>query len=86
MQATRKQDVTGGRGAENSRKPNDAMSAWKPQWLVDVDHDEIAGLTMDHGCFVVLVRSGDGSWAPTTHIPRQAAERIAQLVPGVGLG
>jgi hypothetical protein len=85
MQATRKQDVTVGRGTESDRHPSEAATDWKPQWLIDVDHDEIAGLTLDHGCFVVLERIRDGSWQPTTHIPRQAAERIAQLVPGVGL-
>jgi hypothetical protein len=86
MQPTRKHDVTVGRGAEDGRRPSNEMTDWKPQWLIDVDHDEIAGLTLDHGCFVVLERIRDGSWQPTTHIPRQAAERIAQLVPSVGMG
>jgi len=53
---------------------------WQPEWTVDVGHGCEVGLATDDGCFLVLYPQPDGSWRPGKHIPRQAAERIGQLL------
>lgn len=83
MQVANKNDVVKKGAAQGEPLAGGKVIAWKPQWLIDIEHDDVVGLTMRDGCFVVLVRKPDATWEPTTHIPRQAAERIAQLLPGI---
>jgi hypothetical protein len=52
---------------------------WKPKWTVDIDGTDTLGIAIDDGCFVVLYRHGN-SWRPGTHIPKEVANRIAELV------
>lgn len=55
-------------------------SSWEPQWQVDVGDDCRVGITIDDGCFVVLYPQAGGGWKPGQHIPRQAAEKISELL------
>jgi hypothetical protein len=49
--------------------------------MVDVGDGTSLGITIDDGCLVVLYPHGD-QWRPGTHIPKQVARRIAELVQG----
>ena len=65
-------------------RSDDMDGASKPQWyadeVIDVGHGCFLGLVMDDGCYVVLYPQEDGGWKPGTHIPRQVAHRISELV------
>ena len=52
---------------------------WVPQWIVDCGKGCEVGITIDDRCFVVLAKNWVGQWVPTTHIPREAAEKIGEL-------
>lgn len=53
---------------------------WRPRWTVDVGHSDKLGLTIDDGCFIVLYPREPNEWAPGTHVPRAAIERMAELL------
>jgi hypothetical protein len=55
------------------------QSTWKPEWMIEMGDSDALGLAIDDGCFVVLYRHGS-TWRPGTHIPKEAAERIAKLI------
>lgn len=52
---------------------------WIPRWLVDCGKGCEVGITIDDHCFVVLVKDWHGNWRPARHIPREVAERLAEL-------
>lgn len=56
------------------------VDSWQPRWQVDCGDDCRVGITVDDGCFVVLYPQRGGGWKPGKHIPRQAAEKISQLL------
>ena len=55
------------------------VSLWQPRWRVDVGHDCEVGVTVDDGCFVVLVQNESSEWHPTAHIPVAAARLIGTV-------
>ena len=57
-----------------------AKATWQPRWTVDTGRGCTVGLTLDDGCYVVLLPNAVGQWRPTPWIPRQAAELIGALV------
>ncbi len=46
---------------------------WEPTWLVDCGNDCKVGITMDDGCYLVLVQDQKAQWQPTKWIPAAAA-------------
>ena len=70
---------------ESEDKPTVRHSAWKPRWSVDLGDGDTLGIAIDDGCFVVLYLHADG-WRPGTHIPKEAAKRIAELCESGALG
>ena len=50
------------------------MANWKPSWISS--HEPNVGLVIDDHCFLVLLEQEDGSWKPTTWIPRAGVELI----------
>jgi hypothetical protein len=50
---------------------------WQPRWILN---DQAVGMTVDDGCFVVLVGDGEGYWHPTTHVPLDAAGAISDAL------
>lgn len=67
--------------ADTSDRPVVRNSNWEPKWKVDVGDGGELGLAIDDGCFVVLYPHADG-WRPGTHIPKEAASKIANLING----
>lgn len=59
--------------------PGAAVSQWKPRWTVDVGHGCKVGVTMDDGCFLVLVPDGTGQWWPGQWIPPAVARLIGSV-------
>jgi hypothetical protein len=51
-----------------------------PLWTADFPVSENRALTIDDGCFVLLALR-DGWLDPVYHIDREAARRIAELLP-----
>jgi len=55
-------------------------SQWQPKAIID---EPSLGVTIDDGCFVVLVRNDLGDWNPTTHVPLSVLGRIVTVLsPG----
>ena len=52
-------------------------SRWQPKWILD---DPTLGVTMDDGCFVVLVRNHVREWNPTKHIPLTALASLMEVL------
>jgi len=64
------------------RKPDDdSVKNWMPQCLVEIE-GKMMGVTMDDGCYLVLVREFGGGWKPIKWIPREAAIFIGTLAGG----
>lgn len=55
---------------------------FEPAMLVDVGCGCRVGITSDDGCFLVLYPQPRGGWRPGKHIPRQAVEKMAELLAG----
>jgi len=52
---------------------------WQPKELVDVGHGCQCGITIDDGCYMVLIQNWDGLWKPTSWIPKEVAQRLGEL-------
>lgn len=52
----------------------------EPMAIVDVGHGCRVGIMSDDGCFLVLYPQPGGGWKPGKHIPRQAVEKMAELL------
>ena len=61
-----------------SKEPT--RNTWLPKWIIDVGHGCKAGLTIDDGCFVMLLPNKMDQWRPTHHIPKDVARKIAELL------
>lgn len=66
--------------ADRSELETPALNLWEPKWIIDVGHECMVGLTIDDGCFVALLQNETGQWCPTTHIPKNVAIKISEIV------
>ena len=48
---------------------------WMPKWVIKSG----VGLTIDDGCYIILIRKAGGQWSPTKWIPKEAIDFINGL-------
>ena len=62
---------------------NAVVDAWMPRWVIEYGKNDVAGITIDDHCVVVLVKNWLGEWTPATHIPREVALRLPEFAAQV---
>jgi hypothetical protein len=68
------------KSADSGDQESTTRAVWEPAAIVDVGHGCRVGITTDDGCFLVLYPEPGGGWRPGTHIPRQAVQKMSELL------